>query len=38
VAALVAFLACEGASYVTGLSLVVDDGDIIRETHGIGLY
>ena len=38
VAAAVAFLACEEASYITGQTLVVDGGNVIQEAHGIDVY
>ena len=38
VAAVVAFLCCDEASYVTGQSIVVDGGNIIQEPHGLDLY
>jgi 3-oxoacyl-[acyl-carrier protein] reductase len=38
VAAVVAFLCCDEASYVTGQSIVIDGGNIIQEPHGVDLY
>jgi 3-oxoacyl-[acyl-carrier protein] reductase len=38
VAAVIAFLACDAARYVTGQSIVVDGGNVIQEYHGVDVY